>query len=167
MPGNPLQYPCLENPMDGGAWCTLLSMGSQRVGHDWATSLSFPLSLSMHLTSCFTIRFSQVALVIKNLIVNAGDTGDVDWISESGRSPRGGRGNPLQYSCLENPMDREAWRATVHGVTKSWTWLKLLSMHAHTQCGTSYNSHFLDRKIEVQFLLLIDWKSVLTYKYLS
>ena len=38
--GNPLQYSCLENPMDGGAWCRLLSMGSQRVGHDWATSLS-------------------------------------------------------------------------------------------------------------------------------
>ena len=35
--GNPLQYSCLENPMDGGAWCRLLSMGSQRVGHDWAT----------------------------------------------------------------------------------------------------------------------------------
>ena len=37
--GNPLQYSCLENPMDGGAWCRLLSMGLQRVGHDWATSL--------------------------------------------------------------------------------------------------------------------------------
>ena len=42
--GNPLQYSCLENPMDGGAWCRLLSMGSQRVGHDWATSLS-PLGI--------------------------------------------------------------------------------------------------------------------------
>ena len=42
--GNPLQYSCLENPMDGGAWCRLLSMGSQRVRHDWATSLSFFLS---------------------------------------------------------------------------------------------------------------------------
>ena len=41
-----------------------------------------------------------------------------------------GHGNPLQYSCLENPVDRGAWWATVHGVTKSWTWLKWLSMHA-------------------------------------
>ena len=49
---------------------------------------------------------------------NAGDTGSVPG---SGRSPRGGNGNPLQYSCLKNPMDREAWWATVHGVSKSWT----------------------------------------------
>ena len=41
-----------------------------------------------------------------------------------------GHGNPLQYSCLENPVDRGAWWATVHGVAKSWTWLKWLSMHA-------------------------------------
>ena len=48
----------------------------------------------------------------------------------SGRSPGGGHGNPLQYSCLENPMDRGPWRATVHGVAKSQTWLKWLSTHA-------------------------------------
>ena len=46
-----------------------------------------------------------------------------------GRSPGGGHDNPLQYSCLENPMDRGAWWATVHGVTKSQTWLKWLSTH--------------------------------------
>ena len=50
----------------------------------------------------------------------AGDTGDVGLIPGSGRSAGGGNGNPLQYSCLEN-MDRGAWQATVHGVTKSWT----------------------------------------------
>ena len=54
-------------------------------------------------------------------------------IPGSGRSPGGGHGNPLQYSCLENPMDRGAWRATVHGVTKSWTRLKWLSTHT---CST-------------------------------
>ena len=59
--------------------------------------------------------------VIKNQPANAGDSGDLGWIPGSGRSPRGGNGNPLQYSCWENPMDREAWQATVHGVTKSWT----------------------------------------------
>ena len=60
---------------------------------------------------------------------NARDTGDVGSIPGSGRSPGGGHGNPLQYSCLEDPMCRGAWRATVHGVAKSQTWLKWLSTH--------------------------------------
>ena len=49
---------------------------------------------------------------------------DMGWISGSGRSPGGGQGSPLQYSCLENPMDRGAWWATIHGVEKNWTKLK-------------------------------------------
>ena len=53
-------------------------------------------------------------------------------ISGWGRSPRGGHGNPLQYSCLQNPMDRGAWRATVHGVPRSRTRLKGLSTIAHS-----------------------------------
>ena len=52
---------------------------------------------------------SQVALVVRNLPVNAGDTGDAGSIPGSGRSPGGGHDNPLQYFCLENPMDRGAW----------------------------------------------------------
>jgi len=52
---------------------------------------------------------------------SACSVGDLGLIPELGRSPGGGHGNPLQYSCLENPMDRGAWRATVHGVAKSWT----------------------------------------------
>ena len=60
-------------------------------------------------------------LVIKPLPANAGDTRDVALTPGSGRSPGGGRGKPLQYSSLKNSMDREAWWATVHGVTKSWT----------------------------------------------
>ena len=64
---------------------------------------------------------SVVALVIKNLPANAGDITDVGLVPRMGRSPEVGRDNPLQYSCLENPMDREAWQATVHGVTKSRT----------------------------------------------
>ena len=51
--------------------------------------------------------------MVENLPDNAGDTGDMSSIPEAGRSPGGGNGNPLQYSCLENPMDREAWQATV------------------------------------------------------
>ena len=57
--------------------------------------------------------------VVKNLPANAGDTGEVSSVPGSGRSPRGGNGNPLQYSCLGNPVDRGAWWATVHGVTES------------------------------------------------
>ena len=60
---------------------------------------------------------------VKNLPANAGATGDLGSIAGSGRSPGGGNGNPLQYSCLENPMDRGAWLATAHGVTKSQTQL--------------------------------------------
>ena len=59
--------------------------------------------------------------VVKNLPANAGETGDVLLSLGQEESPGGGNGNPLQYSCLENPMDRGAWQATVHGVTKSQT----------------------------------------------
>ena len=57
--------------------------------------------------------------MVKNPPANAGDIRDVGLISESGRSPGGGNGNPLQYSCLENPVDRVAWWATVHKVEKA------------------------------------------------
>ena len=57
----------------------------------------------------------QVALVAKNPPANAGDTGDSDSIPGLGRSLRGGNGNPLQYSCLENPTDRGIWQTVVHG----------------------------------------------------
>ena len=67
---------------------------------------------------------SLVALVIKNPLANAGDTRDAGSIPGSGRSPRGGHGNPLQSSCLENPMDRGAWQATVYRVTKSQIQMK-------------------------------------------
>ena len=70
---------------------------------------------------------SRVALVVKNPLVNAEDIGDLGSIPELGRFPGEGNGNPLQCSCLENPMDRGAWRATVHRVTKSQTQLKQLS----------------------------------------
>ena len=61
---------------------------------------------------------SQVALVVKNLPANAGDLRDIGSIPELGRSPGGGHGNPLQYSCLVNLMDRGAWQATAHRVTE-------------------------------------------------
>ena len=58
--------------------------------------------------------------VVKNLTANTGDAGDSGSIPGSGRSPGEGNSNPLQYSCLENPIDREAWQVTVHWVAKSW-----------------------------------------------
>ena len=64
---------------------------------------------------------SHVALMVKNPSASAGDLRDVGLISGLGRSPGEASGNPLQYSCLENPMDRGAWWATVHGVAKSQT----------------------------------------------
>ena len=67
---------------------------------------------------------SQAVLVVKNPPANAGAIRDADPIPGSGRSPGGGHGNPLQYSFLENPMDRGAWWATAHSVTKSQTQLK-------------------------------------------
>ena len=66
----------------------------------------------------------MVALVVKNPPSKAGDLRDVGLIPESGRSSGGGHGNPLQYSYLENPTDREAWWATVQWVTQSRTELK-------------------------------------------
>ena len=67
--------------------------------------------------------------VVKSPPTNAGDLRDVGLIPGSGRSPGGAHGNPLQYSCLENPMGRGAWQATVHRVAKSGTQPKRLSMN--------------------------------------
>ena len=66
------------------------------------------------------IRASQVVVVVKSLPVNIGDIKDMGLIPGWGRSPGGGHGNPLQYSCLENPMNRAAYHAAVRKVTKSW-----------------------------------------------
>ena len=74
---------------------------------------------------------SQVALVVKNLPDNAGDARDIGLIPGLRRSTGGGNGLPLQYSSIENPVDKGAWWATVHRVTKSWTWLKWFSTHTY------------------------------------
>ena len=87
----------------------------------------------------------QVVLVVKNLLdnANAGDVRDTGLIPGLGRSPGGGNGNPLLYSCLENSMDRGAWRATHHVVTKSWTQLKRLSTHTPFNLALSTSNLFL------------------------
>ena len=61
-----------------------------------------------------------MVLVLKNLPANAGDKRDAALIPGLGGSPRGGHDNPIQYSCLENPMDRGVWWATVYGVAENW-----------------------------------------------
>ena len=115
---NPLQYSCLEKPMDRGAH-RLQSIGSYRIRHNLART-------------CSQMQTSQVALVVKNPPANAGDILEASSIPGLVRSSGRGHSNPLQYSCLENSMDRGAWQATVHGVAKSWTLLKRLSMHTHS-----------------------------------
>ena len=76
---------------------------------------------------------SQVALLVKNLSADARGIRDRGSIPGLGRSPGGVNGNPLHYSWLENPMDRGAWQAAVHGITKSWTQLNRLSTCIHVE----------------------------------
>ena len=71
-----------------------------------------------------------MTLVVKNLSLNTGAKRDMGWIPGSGRSPGRRHGNPLQYSFLENPVDRGAWQAMVHRITKSQTRLRQLSIYA-------------------------------------
>ena len=80
---------------------------------------------------------SQLAPVVKNSPVNARDIRDAGSIPGSGRPPGGGHGNPLQYSCLGSSMDREAWRAAVHGVTES----EKTEATAHTIKVSHFNKH--------------------------
>ena len=98
------RIPGVEEP--GG----LPSMGSHRVGHDWS-DLAAAAAADVQESGC-----------------NAGNLG---LIPESGVSLGGGKSYPLQYSCLENPVDSKAWQATVHGITESDT-TKQLSTHTHT-----------------------------------
>ena len=77
---------------------------------------------------CRDMGASQGTQLVKNPLINVGDSGDRGSIPELERSPEEGNGNSLKYSCLENSKDRGAWWATVHAVAKSQTGL---SMHAH------------------------------------
>ena len=98
--------------------------GSKNV---WGEEKGNPLELAV---STSTWGPSQVVLVVKNLVANARDVRDAGSILGSGRSSRGGHGNPLQYSCPENLMDKGAMWATGHRVARNWTRLKRLSTHA-------------------------------------
>ena len=103
------------------------SEGSRR--EDGTTVWRLPKPHHSFLPLINILRGFLVELVIKNPPANAGDPGELGSIPGSGRSPGGGHVSPLQFSCLENPMDREAWRAAVHKAAESRTWLKWLSRH--------------------------------------
>ena len=102
---HPLQCSCLENPRDGGAWwAAVYGVAQNRTQLEQLSSSS-----------------NNNGSVGKESACNAGDIGDARLIPGLGRAPGEGNGNPLQYSCLENPMDRRAWQATVQRVAKSPT----------------------------------------------
>ena len=118
---------------------------------------------ALHHQALFHQAF-QVVLVVKNLLANVGEIRDTGSIPVSGRFPRERHCNPLQYSCLKNPMDRGAWQAIVHRVTKIQTQLQQLSMHAHTirhciirmlysykNSQFCYQSHFTKYKLKDYF----------------
>jgi len=92
----------------------------------WPKYWSFSFSIIPSKEHPRLISFRMDWLDLLNPPVNAGDVRDVGSIPGLRRFLGGGHSNPIQYSCLENPMDRRAWWATVHRVTKSWTWLKQL-----------------------------------------
>ena len=108
--GNPLQCSCLENPRDGGAW--------QAAGYGVAQSRTRLKRLSSSSSSSSSKQGFPCGPDGKETVRNVEALGS---ISGWGRSPRGGQGNPFQYSCLEKSMDREACWATVHRVAKSRT----------------------------------------------
>ena len=133
-----------ELQMDHRTKCKIIILVEETIGenlHEWGLG-----------NVCLEIRASQVALVVKNPPANAADVRDLSLIPGLGKSPGGGLGNSLQYSCLENPMDWGAWQATVHRVAESQIKLRWLIMHivslppqAHTLSDTECN-YFHERK---------------------
>ena len=104
-------------------------------------------------------RASQMALVIKNPTANARDIKDAGLIPGLGRSPGGGHDNPLQYSCLENPMDTGAWRATVHEIPKGYNRSDTAPVHHYTERKTS--SLRINRAETAHYYMGVLWKMYL------
>ena len=123
----------------GGQGCRPSTQSKIPIKLYCGTSISMVPHLRIQSTmNCAVLQYMGLArgLPGKESVCNAGNIGDSGSIPGSERSPRGGHGNPLQYSCLENPRDRRAWWATVHGVTKSCTRLK--PQHARTHTRSTY-----------------------------
>ena len=123
--GDPLQYSCLENPTDGGAWWATV----HGVAKSWTrlSDLTFTFTFHQLSLSSQVVQWSRIRLSVQQM-----EKTQVQSLGPE-ELPGEGNGNPLQYSCLENPIDRGSWRATVHGAAKSWT---LLSMRACTHTHT-------------------------------
>ena len=112
-------------PLGGTGWISLLSKGLSRVFSNTTVQKQTKKLLKERRPG--TPKPNNLEhLALYFWMLNAGDISDVGSIPGSRRSPGGGHGNPFQYSCLENPMDRGAWWATVHKAAKSWTQLKWL-----------------------------------------
>ena len=140
--GTPLQYSCLENPMDGGAWwAAVCRVAQSRTRLKWLSSSKLKLTNyprwsnnstdSSEIVINMALWASQVALGVKSPLASAGDITDMGLIPGSGRSPGRGHVNPFQCFCLGNPMNRGTRWAIVRRFAKSQTQLKLLSTHTH------------------------------------
>ena len=134
----------------------LPSMGSHRVGHDWS-----------NVAAAGNIWGFPGGIVIKNPPAKVGDTRDSSSIPGWGRSPGGGNGNPLQYSFLENPMDRGARQATAHGVAKSGTWLSTDTKERTTTKKTQamFESFMLPRTFPPATKRIACRKQILNHRY--
>ena len=164
--GNPLQCSCLENPMERGAWSATVH-GVTWFRHNlatkptpslldlppthptsypsrsaqmpsWAEPLYYTAGPHWLFYTWWCVYGSPSGSAVKNLPANARDTGDWGLIPGLGRSPGGGHGNPLQHPCLESPMDRGAWWATVHGVAQS----DMMEVTWHAQMHTVHTHRF-------------------------
>ena len=126
-------------------------MGSHRVRHDWSDLVCMHIYLGFPGSSAG-----------KESAWNAGDLGSV---TGSGTSPGGGHGNLLQYSCLENPRDRGAWRAAVYGVAQSWTQLKRLSSSSnHWQISIYHIRHCFSYPKSTRISVSVDFEILCVLK---
>ena len=119
--------------LDAWGWCTGTTQRDGMGREEWG-------GFRICLLSIYVMGFPG-GTVVKNLPANAGDTRDAGLIPMSGRCPEEGNGNSLQYSCLENSIDRGVWQAPVHEVTKSQT---QLSNWAHSTYTTHIHSNQTD-----------------------
>ena len=96
----------------------------------------YPMACTVWIILTLYNLMNGASYVVNNPPANTGDLRDVGSIPGWGRSPGGGHGNPLRYSCLENPMDRGAWWSMVHRIAESWKWLKQFGTPAHNLMNT-------------------------------